>query len=467
MAPKLSIAIPTYNRTPKVVSLLTALEKMIPSEIQDQIEIVISDNHSAIPIAVKTNGRFTLHVVSPEKHLFTAEENLAFLLRNLNGEFVWVLGDDDLPLVDGFLNMWSLINSSPRDLFIFNSTTNFEENKNTDVTRVRLLQPEYETDVLTFASRAGLWSVMSGFSTLVFKRESIDIDFLDSLHERNLFIYSHAIAILKSFSNLSFCFIRQPLVFYSMNNYDKESISEKDKNPHWTGYALKVGKPFRDPWTLSFLSQIQILAKIQNLELNSFANYQDLGDAGNRFFLFDAVVSMFVDQIIIQMQPTNLKIYDDQDLGKILLLLEEIYGKSPKVQAELNKIANAMESKSVDTLEVIRTNFSNPVQQLVYRSSREIPVGIVYETAFGSIWSHKEIDIDKNLGTIDHPLGVLCSNSRELLEVEVRNFLSSPNYVILNRLESLNVEGLNVNIDRIHMIFSRVPGWLRRWIRLR
>jgi glycosyltransferase involved in cell wall biosynthesis len=183
--PSLSIAIPSYNRTEKVYSLLEKLALIIPINVQSQIEIVISDNHSSIPIETLTHF-IKYRVVKPEIHLNTAEENLAFLFRFLGGEYVWVLGDDDIPLERGFTKLWHEITNTNYDLIIFNSLTG--DNTSNEIIRLSFIREKYEESLFKFASRAGMWSVLAGFSTLVFKREKFDLDYFDQLHKK-IFIY--------------------------------------------------------------------------------------------------------------------------------------------------------------------------------------------------------------------------------------------------------------------------------------
>lgn len=95
---KLSICIPTYNRERKLnISLNRILEES--SRFINQVEVIVSDNAS------NDNSKKVIQDLSikyPHLIHYRNEENLGFnknfekLVYYASGDFIWILGDDDL-----------------------------------------------------------------------------------------------------------------------------------------------------------------------------------------------------------------------------------------------------------------------------------------------------------------------------------------------------------------------------------
>lgn len=98
----LTIAIPTYNRADKVKRLLSVIkEEVFASRLQDRAAVIVSDNastdktHSAVSKFL--NCGLNLEYYRQSKN-FGFDGNLRFLYRQASTEYVWFMGDDDLPL---------------------------------------------------------------------------------------------------------------------------------------------------------------------------------------------------------------------------------------------------------------------------------------------------------------------------------------------------------------------------------
>src|SRR3954447_3936404 len=102
VAPRLSVLIPTYCRAKDVEHLLRALAAQ-PAVAAVAVPILVSDNASTDCTAATVAGLqaelastdLRLHV-QPEN--LGAVENISWLARNApESEYVWVIGDDDVP----------------------------------------------------------------------------------------------------------------------------------------------------------------------------------------------------------------------------------------------------------------------------------------------------------------------------------------------------------------------------------
>jgi glycosyltransferase involved in cell wall biosynthesis len=113
MQPLLSICIPTWNRADLLRDFLLSLSQHITPYL-DQVEIVISDNastdhtqdiiaSSGLPI---THGKQS-STVGFTKNVLSVTTELA------RGEFIWVVGDDDLILPSAIATILDSITKHP------------------------------------------------------------------------------------------------------------------------------------------------------------------------------------------------------------------------------------------------------------------------------------------------------------------------------------------------------------------
>lgn len=118
--PLFSILIPSYNR-PAYLSL--AIRSVVANSCQD-FEIVVSDDLS--PAASDIRRRLTPDIDAGRLRYFAQEKNLGwsenrnFLLREARGEYVILLGDDDLLLPHSLETLAREIRANPNhDLYAF------------------------------------------------------------------------------------------------------------------------------------------------------------------------------------------------------------------------------------------------------------------------------------------------------------------------------------------------------------
>lgn len=103
--PLLTIAIPTWNRARFLTQLLRVLQEQRATLPPDAIELLVCDNHAEddtpqIIAAWQRPGLPIRHVRHAEN--LGSDRNVAACHNLARGRYVWILGDDDLPL-DGVL----------------------------------------------------------------------------------------------------------------------------------------------------------------------------------------------------------------------------------------------------------------------------------------------------------------------------------------------------------------------------
>lgn len=96
---KLSIGIPTFNRNAHIGRTLRSILAQI-GPYKDVIEIIVSDNHSNTPvesIVRSLSDEFDIsvrYIYQPEN--LGLEPNFQYLINNSSGEYIHLVGDDDL-----------------------------------------------------------------------------------------------------------------------------------------------------------------------------------------------------------------------------------------------------------------------------------------------------------------------------------------------------------------------------------
>ena len=120
---KISICIPTYNRAECLVNCLNSI-KLNSSKFNNEVEVCISDNCSTDQTEeVVRNAQEHLCI---KYHKNSKNLGIPFNFLNVvdmaGGEFVWLLGDDDLLIPSAFAQIINLIDSYKRvDFFYVNS----------------------------------------------------------------------------------------------------------------------------------------------------------------------------------------------------------------------------------------------------------------------------------------------------------------------------------------------------------
>jgi glycosyltransferase involved in cell wall biosynthesis len=121
--PVLSICIPTYNRSKLLkVNLLSILEQIVGYE--NEIEVIVSDNCSVddTPQVVEWAKKFGSFRYHRHEENIGAGPNFLYCSNQLaNGEFCWLIGDDDFVRKGAIARLLKIIKDNPDvDLFFTN-----------------------------------------------------------------------------------------------------------------------------------------------------------------------------------------------------------------------------------------------------------------------------------------------------------------------------------------------------------
>jgi len=113
MKPILSICIPTFNRSALLEVILENLEQEASAYL-DRIEIVVANNASNDTTEDIVRKSVLPIVYGKQKSTVGFARNVLFATTELaSGEFIWVIGDDDLILPGGITRILNSINDAP------------------------------------------------------------------------------------------------------------------------------------------------------------------------------------------------------------------------------------------------------------------------------------------------------------------------------------------------------------------
>lgn len=123
--PKLSICIPTYNRAHLLESALLSLEPQI-LRVEGRVEVIVCDNHSQdeTPEVVRdAQGRWPFRYYRNKENLGAARNAVRLITELAEGEFLWMLGDDDIVRPDGVARVLSVLEQYPEIDYVFVNTS--------------------------------------------------------------------------------------------------------------------------------------------------------------------------------------------------------------------------------------------------------------------------------------------------------------------------------------------------------
>ncbi len=118
---KLSICVPTYNRAEHLANCLNSI---VLSGVREDVQVCVSDNGSTDHTAkVIENAKKHLNIsYCKNSENIGIPRNFSNVISMAKGEFVWLLGDDDLLMPNAICEVCQLIDEHPCvDFFYINS----------------------------------------------------------------------------------------------------------------------------------------------------------------------------------------------------------------------------------------------------------------------------------------------------------------------------------------------------------
>jgi len=231
---KLSICVPTYNRCQHLVNCLNSII-LNKNYRKEDIQVCVSDNCSTDETeSVVHNAQEKIDIVyKKNKSNIGMARNFLEVVNMADGEYVWIIGDDDLLMPTALEGLTKIIDqNSDVDLFYINEfdltaeyvlscpqpfdTANLPNNMN----RKSLWKHDGKMDFFDLISPKISGDFLNGISLSVFRRkgwiENANVLDHDALHDGRVFsnfdnTYPHIKIFAKAFSNSKVYFYSKPL----------------------------------------------------------------------------------------------------------------------------------------------------------------------------------------------------------------------------------------------------------------
>ena len=123
LRPLLSICIPTYNRADWLRVCLLSLAPMMP-DAGALVEVVVSDNASpddgaTARLVADMQTHYSIRFHQQERNIGLNPNVLFTVGQMAQGEYVWVIGDDDVPCSDILARLLSMLQMQPQLDFVY------------------------------------------------------------------------------------------------------------------------------------------------------------------------------------------------------------------------------------------------------------------------------------------------------------------------------------------------------------
>jgi hypothetical protein len=307
----LSIVIPTLGRP----ELLETIEQLMTLPLREnEYEIIVGGNGpGSYDFLNKAQQIFAagfenLFIQKFADFALTAEENALRSMRLAKGKHIWLLGDDDLLLRNGLLEISKYAELNYAGVF-------FNYKQMTSGAHF-LPNPPFITSgasrQLTFAdlvSRLGIQSVPTGFGRFLIRRDLIDFDEWQKIIDATGALFSHVLAFLLFLRNEIIIWDQTPIIVYRQSSYHEGS------NSTWKNYGQLRNEPWMTPFCGQLAGQLRFLVENQIWSTHQ-AEFAMFNERENTIYQADYLLQ----QIVLQIREAMLDIEQnlrEVDLGNL------------------------------------------------------------------------------------------------------------------------------------------------------
>lgn len=320
---KLVVVIPTKNEKNNLHTILGILGSALTGI---EHEIVISNNSNK-----EINSElsvFRMKILKTPQIFETAEQHIFWIIGQVIGEYIWFLGDDDIPIENGVKELAKIINNSDFDCFVFNGLRATAK-KYTNIQMINS-RNAYEGKIQYFYKHIGLLNGPASISLYIVKRDLLEEKYLNEIENINAPIYSHLTLFVRSFGHGNFAYY--PINIINHGRSDKEEGKATTSN--WLDYAAKSGNFYNFPWTLGFLRNIHYLINAKVIKKDFLKNLVET-DPRNKKYLLILQIEDNIRQIFVSNQD-NLRGITDNELDELEKYIFEIEGFSEEIRMILS-----------------------------------------------------------------------------------------------------------------------------------
>lgn len=194
--PKISIGIPTYNGARRIAAALESILSQLDPALGEVIEVVISDNASldeTEAIVLSYIQRFPCKVSYYKNDVNIGyDRNVNSVFFRANGDFVWLLSDDDSLKPGSILKILGIISSFLDLKLIQMNFQSYDSSLKHLVHEIKMPEDVYCSDPAQFLEKSeGRYGQVS---SLIFNRQSWNESNVENVFGSN---YVHIYALLK------------------------------------------------------------------------------------------------------------------------------------------------------------------------------------------------------------------------------------------------------------------------------
>lgn len=317
MKNNLAILIPTYKRPERLKQLLKLLNSF---DLGNSLMIYVAENLQSDlvqNIVSQYPEQFVRYIPSMEFY-DSAEGNLLRSWDLVEAEYIWILGDDDVPSITAISDLIKRCKNSEYAAFKYNGKFVSNSGQLTQSLISRIQGKEFETNIGSLVRSLGFWHSLAGFSTWVIRKDTLSS--AAGLSWMKMFkspIYSHVTYLIKELQGKKILFVNENLVEYRINDY-------VDGGSHWLDFTTRTKIPEFYPWTLGFIAQLNKLIELNCLEIESVK--QAVGDHFNSkpFLEINSMINLTLMQIEQDLRGKSRYELDVNDLRELFEFFSKI-----------------------------------------------------------------------------------------------------------------------------------------------
>ena len=320
---KLAIIIPTKNSSLYLSKIVTNLHTFL---FDLDYQIVISNN-SDREIHL-TNLKVDVVIINTPRFFSTAEEHLFWASQQVTSEYLWFLGDDDIPQKEGVSELIKILKRSHQDFIVFNGLRQKRGNSNKKL--VINSTKKFVGLLSEFYEKNGLLNGPASISIYVVNRKYYSKLNIKEITNLEAPIYSHLFFFLNSLkgSKILFC----PMVLVKHYKSDPEQNSEFSSN--WVNYAAISSRYYFYPWTLGLLKQMDYLIQNKIIDPGFLKRIVEFAPNGKRYNLITQIEYYIRRSLIVEFR--NLRSIENQEVNELRGYVNSIEGFSDNIKSILD-----------------------------------------------------------------------------------------------------------------------------------
>ena len=316
---KLMVVIPTKNEKNNLLKIVTILKSSL-SEIEHQI--VISNNSN--DEIDRQLSIYNVELLKTPQIFMTVEEHIFWVIQQISGEYVWFMGDDDIPIEDGVRKLTKIINQGNFDCLTFNGVR-YNSKKNKSIKMINH-KNGYRGKLQYFYENSGLLNGPASISLYVTKREFLSEKYINEIQDLSAPIYSHLTFFLRSFSNTNFAYFPIDIIQHAKS--DKKQA--KNFSPNWVTFAQNSGNFYYFPWTLGLLRNINYLIKSKAVKEDFLSRIIETDPRSRRYQLLPQIEDYI--RLAFITRKKNLRQITESEVLELRQLVSEIPGFSKELK---------------------------------------------------------------------------------------------------------------------------------------